>query len=153
MNQELFTQRLREAMQLRGYKQVDLVRLAQVRDAKIGKSQVSQYLSGKTAPRASALAILADILAVPAEWLSGAIDALPDSTPANKNNTKPEGTPMRQFKKSSKLDNVLYDVRGPVVDEAARMEEAGIHVLKLNIGNPAPFDFRTPDEVVYDMAR
>ena len=61
MNQELFTQRLREAMQLRGYKQVDLVRLAQMRDAKIGKSQVSQYLSGKTAPRASALAILADI--------------------------------------------------------------------------------------------
>ncbi|MDO4533997.1 MAG: aminotransferase class I/II-fold pyridoxal phosphate-dependent enzyme, partial [Coriobacteriia bacterium] len=38
-------------------------------------------------------------------------------------------------------------------DEAARMEEAGVHVLKLNIGNPAPFDFRTPDEVVYDMAR
>ena len=45
----------------------------------------------------------------------------------------------------------LYDVRGPVVDEAARMEEAGTHVLKLNIGNPAPFGFRTPDEVIYDM--
>ena len=41
---------------------------------------------------------------------------------------------MREFKKSSKLDNVLYDVRGPVVDEAARMEEAGTQVLKLNIG-------------------
>lgn len=60
---------------------------------------------------------------------------------------------MRQFMKSSKLDNVLYDVRGPVVDEANRMEEAGTHVLKLNIGNPAPFGFRTPDEVVYDMSR
>lgn len=60
---------------------------------------------------------------------------------------------MRQFKKSSKLDNVLYDVRGPVVDEAARMEDAGMQVLKLNIGNPAPFGFRTPDEVVGDMAR
>ena len=60
---------------------------------------------------------------------------------------------MRQFKKSSKLDNVLYDVRGPVVDEANRMEEMGTQVLKLNIGNPAPFGFRTPDEVVYDMAR
>lgn len=60
---------------------------------------------------------------------------------------------MRQFKKSSKLDNVLYDVRGPVVDEAARMEAAGTHILKLNIGNPAPFGFRTPDEVVYDMSR
>ena len=45
---------------------------------------------------------------------------------------------MREFGKSRKLDNVLYDVRGPVVDEAARMEENGTNVLKLNIGNPAP---------------
>lgn len=60
---------------------------------------------------------------------------------------------MREFKKSSKLDNVLYDVRGPVVEEAKRMEEQGMSVLKLNIGNPAPFGFRTPDEVVYDMQR
>ncbi len=58
---------------------------------------------------------------------------------------------MRTFKKSSKLDNVLYDVRGPVVEEAARMEQNGMQVLKLNIGNPAPFGFRAPDEVVYDM--
>ena len=58
-----------------------------------------------------------------------------------------------RFDKSSKLDNVLYDVRGPVVDEANRMEEMGTHILKLNIGNPAPFGFRTPDVVVYDMAR
>ena len=60
---------------------------------------------------------------------------------------------MREFKKSTKLDNELYDVRGPVVDEAARMEEKGVHVLKLNIGNPAPFGFRTPDEVIDDMQR
>lgn len=59
---------------------------------------------------------------------------------------------MRTFSKSSKLDNVLYDVRGPVVEEANRMEERGTRVLKLNIGNPAPFDFRAPDEVIYDMA-
>lgn len=60
-------------------------------------------------------------------------------------------TLMRSFSKSSKLDNVLYDVRGPVVDEAARMEEAGLQVLKLNIGNPAPFGFSAPDEVILDM--
>ena len=60
---------------------------------------------------------------------------------------------MPEYKKSTKLENVLYDVRGPVLDEAMRMEEAGTNVLKLNIGNPAPFGFRTPDEVVYDMAR
>ena len=58
---------------------------------------------------------------------------------------------MRTFKKSTKLDNVLYDVRGPVVEEAARMEQSGMQVLKLNIGNPAPFGFRAPDEVVFDM--
>ena len=56
-----------------------------------------------------------------------------------------------EFTKSNKLENVLYDVRGPVVDEAARMEEQGLHVLKLNIGNPAPFGFRAPDEIVTDI--
>lgn len=60
---------------------------------------------------------------------------------------------VKEIKKSTKLDNVLYDVRGPVVDEATRMEENGTNVLKLNIGNPAPFGFRTPDEIVYDMQR
>lgn len=58
---------------------------------------------------------------------------------------------MNTFSKSSKLENVLYDVRGPVVDEAARMEEEGKKILKLNIGNPYPFGFSAPDEVIEDM--
>jgi len=58
---------------------------------------------------------------------------------------------MRIFEKASKLENVLYDVRGPVVDEAARMEENGLNILKLNIGNPAPFGFTAPEEVIQDM--
>lgn len=58
---------------------------------------------------------------------------------------------MRTFNKSSKLDNVLYDVRGPVVEEAGRMEAQGRRVLKLNIGNPAPFGFSAPQEVIEDM--
>ena len=58
---------------------------------------------------------------------------------------------MRTFAKSSKLEHVLYDVRGPVVDEAARMEEQGMKILKLNIGNPAPFGFNAPEEVILDM--
>ena len=58
---------------------------------------------------------------------------------------------MRTFEKSKKLENVLYDVRGPVVDEAARMEEMGMNILKLNIGNPAPFGFTAPEEVILDM--
>ncbi len=62
-----------------------------------------------------------------------------------------EAPVMRTFNKSSKLDNVLYDVRGPVVAEAARMEEDGKKILKLNIGNPATFGFTAPDEVVEDL--
>lgn len=58
---------------------------------------------------------------------------------------------MRTFAKANKLENVLYDVRGPVVDEAARMEELGKTILKLNIGNPAPFGFTAPEEVIQDM--
>ncbi len=58
---------------------------------------------------------------------------------------------MRTFKKSSKLDHVCYDVRGPVLDEANRMQADGIDVLKLNIGNPAPFGFSAPEEVITDM--
>ena len=45
----------------------------------------------------------------------------------------------------------MYDVRGPVVDEAARLEELGMKILKLNIGNPAPFGFHAPEEVIQDM--
>ena len=58
---------------------------------------------------------------------------------------------MRTFQKSTKLDHVCYDIRGPVLDEANRMIENGDTILKLNIGNPAPFGFRAPDEVVKDM--
>ncbi len=58
---------------------------------------------------------------------------------------------MRIFEKSHKLDNVCYDVRGPVVDEANRMIENGMEILKLNIGNPAPFGFTAPLEVIQDL--
>ena len=58
---------------------------------------------------------------------------------------------MRTFEKANKLEHVLYDVRGPVVDEAARMEEMGKKILKLNIGNPAPFGFTAPEEVLQDI--
>ncbi|HIT90790.1 MAG TPA: aminotransferase class I/II-fold pyridoxal phosphate-dependent enzyme [Candidatus Merdenecus merdavium] len=58
---------------------------------------------------------------------------------------------MRRFEKSRKLDNVSYDVRGPVVEEASKMTANGINILKLNIGNPAPFGFDAPEEVILDM--
>lgn len=58
---------------------------------------------------------------------------------------------MRNFKKSDKLNNVSYDVRGTVLEEAERMQEEGIRILKLNTGNPAPFGFDAPNEIVRDM--
>ena len=58
---------------------------------------------------------------------------------------------MRQFKKSNKLDHVCYDIRGPVMDEAKRLEAAGYDILKLNIGNPAPFGFEAPETVIREV--
>lgn len=58
---------------------------------------------------------------------------------------------MKKIKKSHKLDDVCYDIRGPVLREARRMEEEGHKILKLNIGNPSPFGFDAPDEIVQDM--
>jgi alanine-synthesizing transaminase len=58
---------------------------------------------------------------------------------------------MRTIKKSHKLDTVCYDIRGPVHREARRLEEEGHKILKLNIGNPAPFGFDAPEEIVQDM--
>ena len=55
---------------------------------------------------------------------------------------------MKPIERSKKLDGVCYDIRGPVAREAKRMEEEGHRILKLNIGNPAPFGFEAPDEIL-----
>ena len=181
---ESFAQHLREGMDRRGLKQADLIRMASQRGAKLGKSQVSQYVSGKTLPRRAVVQLLSDILEIEPSFLMGesAPSACTTSDPPGRAEVRPAAAPeprihmsrldkntdsvdsasshpegitmsnaIRAFSKSSKLDNVLYDVRGPVVDEAARLESEGAHILKLNIGNPAPFGFRTPVEVIQDM--
>lgn len=58
----------------------------------------------------------------------------------------------RVIKKSSKLEHVCYDIRGPVLRAANEMEEAGHKIIKLNIGNPAPFGFEAPQEIINDVA-
>ncbi len=165
MTGETFSDRLKMAMEQQGKKQIDMIRAAAEHGVKLGKSHISQYVSGKNVPRADILHCLADILNVDEEWLRNGRMAEKEKADEKENTEKNKtelrqkiaenkgGRPMKEFKKSSKLNNVLYDVRGPVVDEAARMEEAGTQILKLNIGNPAPFGFRTPDEVIYDMRR
>ena len=59
---------------------------------------------------------------------------------------------LKNYEQSKKLDNVCYDIRGPVMDEANRMAaRTASSVLKLNIGNPAPFHLYAPDEILVDM--
>ena len=58
-----------------------------------------------------------------------------------------------QVRQSDKLTHVAYDVRGPVLEHALRLEQEGHHILKLNIGNPAPFGFEAPEEILGDIIR
>ena len=60
---------------------------------------------------------------------------------------------MKQIQKSSKLSNVCYDIRGPIMDRARQMEEEGHKIIKLNIGNLAVFGFDAPEEIQQDMIR
>ncbi|MEO6025657.1 MAG: pyridoxal phosphate-dependent aminotransferase [Candidatus Binatia bacterium] len=66
--------------------------------------------------------------------------------------SKPAPSP-RVLQKSNKLSNVCYDIRGPVLARAKQMEDEGQRVIKLNIGNPAPFGFDAPEELVQDVIR
>ena len=58
---------------------------------------------------------------------------------------------MNTVTKSSKLNNVCYEIRGQIAAEARRLEDEGHKVLKLNIGNPAPFGFEAPDDILKDV--
>ncbi|HRI91914.1 MAG TPA: pyridoxal phosphate-dependent aminotransferase [Accumulibacter sp.] len=60
---------------------------------------------------------------------------------------------MKPIRKSNKLDRVCYDIRGPVLEQARKMEEEGHHIIKLNIGNLAAFGFDSPEEIQLDMIR
>ena len=60
---------------------------------------------------------------------------------------------IEDIKQSAKLENVLYDIRGPVLEEAKRLEEQGHRIMKLNIGNPHPFGFEAPPEILVDVIR
>jgi alanine-synthesizing transaminase len=65
--------------------------------------------------------------------------------------SKPAPVALAEVRKSTKLADVCYDIRGPVLERARQMEEEGHRILKLNIGNPAPFGFDAPDEVRHDV--
>ena len=70
----------------------------------------------------------------------------------NSQNNPMSGHPMNTIKKSDKLQNVCYDIRGPLLQTANKMEAEGKRILKLNVGNPAPFGLEAPHEMLRDVA-
>ena len=66
---------------------------------------------------------------------------------------QPSGVPVKTIQKSAKLANVLYDIRGPIMDAAKKMEDEGQKIIKLNLGNLAVFGFDAPEEIQQDMIR
>ncbi|MGP9455960.1 aminotransferase class I/II-fold pyridoxal phosphate-dependent enzyme [Psychrobacter sp. FME60] len=70
----------------------------------------------------------------------------------NSQNNPMSGHPMNTIKKSDKLQNVCYDIRGPLLQTANKMEAEGKRILKLNVGNPAPFGLEAPHEILRDVA-
>lgn len=71
---------------------------------------------------------------------------------ASQSINKQHGTTMKTLKKSSKLQNVCYDIRGPLLKTATQMEADGHRIIKLNVGNPAPFALDAPQEILHDVA-
>ena len=97
-----FTERFNELLKQKNMKQVELLTAAANEGVKLSKSQISQYVSGRAVPRRNIGEFIAMTFGVDADWLYG-------EKIAEKGNIN-----MREFKKSSKLDNVLYDVRGQI---------------------------------------
>ena len=123
MQNNLFAHRLKQSMKDKNLKQIDIMRAAEEKGVKLGKSHISQYVSGKTVPRKEILQFLADVLEVDADWLLGKVadeelgevqnakdiqnvKKVQDKEKAKK--TEKAGDSMREFKKSTKLDNVYY---------------------------------------------
>ena len=116
------------------------------------KGSVSQYVNGRNEPSKKTAAKIAESFGVSAEWVLGAEEETNAAPAAGTSPNEGEKKSMkREFGKSEKLDGVCYDVRGPVLDEANRMRDNGVDIIKLNIGNPKPFKFNAPDEIVVDM--
>lgn len=76
----------------------------------------------------------------------------PSDTRQHSPNNTMNGHSMNTIKKSDKLQNVCYDIRGPLLQTANRMEAEGKRILKLNVGNPAPFGLQAPHEILQDVA-
>lgn len=128
--------------------------------ASVSRGAIANWECGKNGIASSKLPVLAQILGVSEGYLlrgdSFDLPARFDQTKATCSHTiYHQEIPMfnqKPLKKSSKLANVCYDIRGELLQTANRMEAEGQRIIKLNIGNPAPFGLLAPEEIVRDVA-
>ena len=102
MQENLFSQRLKAKMKEHSLRQIDILRAAESRGIKLGKSHVSQYVSGKTVPRDNIISFLAEILETDVKWLRGTEFSTEAQTSVSADDISDNysgGTQMREFKK------------------------------------------------------
>ena len=90
--------------------------------------------------------------AAPSKQVSNNAQPMTNQAAPHSQNNPMSGHSMNTIKKSDKLQNVCYDIRGPLLQTANKMEAEGKRILKLNIGNPAPFGLEAPHEILRDVA-
>ena len=90
--------------------------------------------------------------AAPSKQVSNNAQPMTNQAAPHSQNNPISGHSMNTIKKSDKLQNVCYDIRGPLLQTANKMEAEGKRILKLNIGNPAPFGLEAPHEILRDVA-
>ena len=123
--------------------------------AKVSRAAITNWEGGKNGIVSSKLPILAKILNTTESYLLTGNHPNQSQTtlhvaPATVLDTTMSN--VKPLKKSSKLNNVCYDIRGELLQTANRMEAEGQRIIKLNIGNPAPFGLLPPDEIVQDVS-
>lgn len=166
-------QRLTELRKVRGLTTEQLAEQMTAAGAKVSRGAISNWERGTNGIVSSKLPVLAKILGCsesyllsgtpPTMTLQTSIADVPTVSTDNANTTHfsadsltlptaSTGNPMKPLTKSTKLQNVCYDIRGPLLQMANLMETQGHKILKLNIGNPAPFGFEAPQEILSDVA-
>ncbi|MDO4441192.1 MAG: aminotransferase class I/II-fold pyridoxal phosphate-dependent enzyme [Moraxella sp.] len=150
--------RLRKQMGLSAQK---LAHKLSERGTQVSRGAIANWECGKNGIASSKLAALADILNTTESYLlTGRTQtdeyAQPDATQPHHPHFSSQVMTMSQtnipLKKSTKLANVCYDIRGELLQTANRMEAEGHRIIKLNIGNPEPFGLLPPEEIVQDVA-
>lgn len=151
-------ERLKQRRQALGLSAEKLAKLMANAGVPVSRGAIANWECNKNGIVATKLPTLAKILQCSEAYLLGSDSIVEHSSVELKNNfsvqstKEPTMTTAHTIKKSKKLANVCYDIRGPLLQMANQMEANGEKIIKLNIGNPAPFGLFAPDEIIKDVA-